>query len=284
VRLLFLSDSHLGFDLPVRPRVVRRRRGEDFFAMLDIALDTAVRARVDAVVHGGDVFFRSKVPPSIVDRVYARLLAFVSAHDIPLYLVPGNHERSRLPPSLLLAHPRVHVFDEPRVFTLDVGGARVALAGFPYVREIRARYASIAKALRAQARADVSAGFDAVLTGHIHRRQVLWREGVPVVYPGSIERTSFVEKDEPKGFFVIELRGAALFPRDLRFVRLPARPMFELTADHEDELCHRLGRLPADAVVRVTTRLPAARLRALAPVTMTVTSHQAREVPAISAL
>jgi hypothetical protein len=32
VRVLLLADSHLGFDLPVRPRSNRRRRGHDFLA------------------------------------------------------------------------------------------------------------------------------------------------------------------------------------------------------------------------------------------------------------
>jgi DNA repair exonuclease SbcCD nuclease subunit len=313
-RLLFFSDSHLGFDLPVRPRVARRRRGEDFFAMLDHVLEQAVHRRVDAVVHGGDVFFRSKIPPSIVDRVYARWLSFVTTHDLPLFLVPGNHERSRLPSSLLLVHPRIHVFDRPRSFSLDVGDARVALSGFPFVRDVRAPFSTIARALRADApgadvsllcmhhavqgatvgprdftfsdgpdvvRArDLAVGFDAVLSGHIHRRQVLWFDDVPVIYAGSIERTAFVEKDEPKGFFVIELAGHASNPaklraHDLRFVRLPARDMFELASDDRDELTHLLEGLPSDAVVRVSTSLPAFALRACAPPTMTITPRAA---------
>ena len=31
IRILFLADTHLGFDLPVKPRINRRRRGIDFF-------------------------------------------------------------------------------------------------------------------------------------------------------------------------------------------------------------------------------------------------------------
>jgi len=32
VRILLFADSHLGFDLPSRPRSTRRRRGHDFLA------------------------------------------------------------------------------------------------------------------------------------------------------------------------------------------------------------------------------------------------------------
>ena len=66
VRILFLADTHLGFDLPKTPRVNRRRRGPDFFTSLDRALAPAREGRVDLVVHGGDVFHRSRVRPEIV--------------------------------------------------------------------------------------------------------------------------------------------------------------------------------------------------------------------------
>ena len=35
VRILFLADTHLGYDLPFRPRIKRRRRGPEFFAIID---------------------------------------------------------------------------------------------------------------------------------------------------------------------------------------------------------------------------------------------------------
>ena len=51
VRILLLADSHLGFDLPVRPRVERRRRGHDFLANYASALQPALDGEVDIVVH-----------------------------------------------------------------------------------------------------------------------------------------------------------------------------------------------------------------------------------------
>ena len=56
--------------------------------------------------------------------------------------------------------------------------------------------------------------FLAVLSGHIHRFQVLTKDlwgrpiKIPILYPGSIERTSFAEKDEPKGYLKVELKKA----------------------------------------------------------------------------
>jgi DNA repair exonuclease SbcCD nuclease subunit len=37
IKVLLLADTHLGFDLPSRPRSERRRRGPDFFAMTRLA-------------------------------------------------------------------------------------------------------------------------------------------------------------------------------------------------------------------------------------------------------
>ena len=66
VRVLLLADTHLGFDLPVNPRVNRRRRGHDFLANYATALRPAINGEVELVVHGGDVFNRSRPPSSVV--------------------------------------------------------------------------------------------------------------------------------------------------------------------------------------------------------------------------
>ena len=74
LRVLFVSDTHLGFDLPARPRVDRRRRGPDFFAGFARALEPALRGEVDVVVHGGDLLYRSRVPATLVHRALQPLL------------------------------------------------------------------------------------------------------------------------------------------------------------------------------------------------------------------
>jgi exonuclease SbcD len=263
LRILLLADTHLGFDLPFRPRVERRRRGPDFFANFERALRPAMDGEVDLVVHGGDLLFRSKVPARLVEMAFAPL-ARVGRRGIPVYLVPGNHERSRIPYPLLALHRGVHIFDRPRTFPLEVRGVRVALSGFPFHRPgVRGAFRGLLDQVGSGGEAadlrllclheavegarvgpagytfrdrpdvirgrDLPPAFAAYLSGHIHRHQVLTRDlsgrrlPAPFFYPGSIERTSRAELGEPKGYLLIEVAPGRA-PR-WRFRELPTRPL-----------------------------------------------------------
>jgi DNA repair exonuclease SbcCD nuclease subunit len=246
-RILFLSDTHLGLDLPQHPRVARRRRGPDFFASFEGALAPALRGEVDLVVHGGDALFRSRVPPGLVTRAFAPLKQ-VAERGVPVCVVPGNHERSRIPHPELARHPGIFVFDRPRTFCFTVGGITLAVAGFPFVRHgLRAGFRGLLEStgwrdVSGDARlllvhqciegatvgprgftfrdgddviraGDLPRAFAAILAGHVHRFQSLTRDlrgrplPAPVLYAGSTERTSFAERDERKGFLRIDLEA-----------------------------------------------------------------------------
>jgi exonuclease SbcD len=286
---------------------------------------------VHAVVHGGDVFYRSRIPASLVQAGFVPLKKLAD-DGIPVYVVPGNHERSAIPFRLLAEYPGIHLFDRPQTFAAEWNGVRVALAGFPCGRkEVRKAFRALLEATaweRAQAdvnllcvhqcfegatvgpqnytfrynddvvrAADVPAAFAAVLAGHIHRHQVLTTDlrgrplPTPVIYPGSIERTAFAEREEDKGYVVLEVAPGAAPGGQLTewtFQTLPARPMVieEIDAAGVDAahlqrlVAGAIQRAPADAVLQLrvlgvpTTEgfkaLRAASLRALAPATMNV--------------
>lgn len=328
LRIIVCADTHLGFDAPVRPKVERRRRGEDFFANFQRVLDGANDRRAHLLVHGGDLFFRGRVPGAIVDRAYRMLVRFADG-GIPIVIVPGNHERSVLPTSLFLSHPNIHVYTQPETKLLDLGGRKIALVGIPCARDgIRLRFRELLSECGwervvcdvrflclHQAIEGATVGpadfafrwgddvlpmdqlppeFDAVLAGHIHRRQILLRRradgsSMPVVYPGSTERTSFAERGEPKGYFEIILSGGSREEKRLRteFVPLPARPMEDLLIEDDvtpedlpGSLRAGFAALDPEAVVRVrcakaippdTRRALTGRLlRETAPATMSV--------------
>ena len=332
VRILFLADTHLGFDLPVAPRVRRRRRGHDFLAAYQRALRPALAGSVDAVVHGGDLFHRPRVPTTLAVQAFDALRV-VADRGVPVFVVPGNHERARLPHPRFALHPRIHVFDEPRTFRFEARGVRLTLAGFPYVRkDVRSRFGELLAATGWRAggedvallcvhhcfegatvgprdfmfrgasdvirAGDVPRGIAAVLTGHVHRHQVLTRDlagrplPAPVLYPGSTERTAFAEMGEAKGYLVLDLGadGARMGGRLERweFHELPARPMAlaEIAAEGASraDLARRVdaavAAAPAGAVLRLRVHgrvadeargvLALPRLRSVAPSDMNV--------------
>lgn len=322
VRILLLGDSHLGFDLPVRPRTDRRRRGFDFLANYAAALAPARSGEVDLVVHAGDVFDRPTIDASVAYRAYEPLRR-VAELGVPVFVVPGNHERSRLPHAGLLSHPNVCVFDRPRTFAATIRGLTIGLSGFPYERrDVRTRFvelvnetrwhetpsavrllcihhcvegatcgpgnftfATASDVIRAP---DIGAPFAAVFTGHIHRHQVLQLRA-PVLYPASIERTSFAEIDEPKGFMVVHVSESE-GDCDVRweFRQLPARPMLlrdldvaTLDAANLDEAIRAIvGAADDDAIVSIRLVgsmtdahwpvISSARVRAFVPDSMNV--------------
>ncbi len=331
LRILLMADTHLGFDLPFRPRIQRRRRGPEFFANFSRALDEALSLEVDAIVHGGDLFYRSRIQPRLAQMVFNPLKK-VAAQGIPVFIVPGNHERSMIPHSQFSFHPNICVFTSPRTFRLEMRGYRLAVSGFPFVRHaVRRRFKSLvqdtdwrahdahfrllcmhqsvegaavdpagyvfrrgADVIRA---ADIPGDFAAVLCGHIHRFQVLKSDlhgrpmASPIFYPGAIDRVSFAERNEPKGYVLIELpiatSGQPLKPK-WKFCPLPTRPMVRVGLRPgrmnrhalAARLKHKLAQLPPEAVVKVNLLgavtddqakvLGAAFLRALAPTTMNV--------------
>jgi exonuclease SbcD len=330
VRILFLADTHLGFDFAFRPRIQRRRRGPEFFANFERALRPALEGRVDCVVHGGDLLYRSKVPAGLVAMAFEPLKA-VADKGIPIYLVPGNHERSAIPHRHLAVHPRIHIFDKPGCFVLQKSNLTLALSGFPFVRQgIRKRFSEVLEdtgwrdvaatvhvlcihqaidgatvgptgyrfgyAADVINPSDIPTGICAVLSGHIHRFQVLTHNlkggslPTPIFYPGSIERTSFAEKNEPKGYLILELEGDG--PRSKlkrwEFTELPARPMTQLALNISGQtgtqlkswIQSRINKLPPDSIVKIKVCdkaspdamevLRAASLRALAPPTMNI--------------
>ncbi len=233
LRLLLLADTHLG--LP----------STEFFSSFERALLPALRGEVDLVVHGGDVLFRSKVKPGLVLRAFAPLKRVADA-GVPVIVVPGNHERSAIPYPLLAAHPGVHILDRPRTVALTARGTTVALSAFPNDRDsIRETFGDLLERTEwRRSSADIRllvmhqtvegasvgpvgytfrsapdvipgraipAGFAAVLSGHIHRHQVLTADlrgralASPVFYAGATARTSSAERDEAKGYVTMEI-------------------------------------------------------------------------------
>ncbi|MBN1999239.1 metallophosphoesterase [candidate division KSB1 bacterium] len=290
IKILLLADTHLGFDFPIKPRVQKTRRGPDFFSNYLKALRPALQGNVNMVVHGGDMFFRSRVHPLVVSMAFEPLLKIADA-GTPVFIAAGNHERSRIPVSLFEKHRNIFIFDRPDTFSLNINRIKIGMAGFPCIREnSREKFASMVEKTRwrkqncdmyflavhqafqgAQVGAqnftftsgadvitpnDIPSEFSAVLSGHIHRYQVLneyfselYR--CPVFYPGATERTSFSERHETKGFIILTLDDTKSIKWE--FFPLPTRPMVEislLNKNFQSVVCE-IENLRSNSIVKV---------------------------------
>src|SRR5690242_11800997 len=76
--------------------------------------------------------------------------------------------------------------------------------------------------------------FDYVALGHIHKFQDLNKSGQPhVVYCGSPDRIDFGERDEEKGFVLVELRKGGA---DYRHIAVDkSRPLLDIDVRAEDD-------------------------------------------------
>ncbi|AYO30532.1 MAG: repair protein SbcD/Mre11 [Thermoanaerobacteraceae bacterium] len=85
MRFLFFTDTHIKGTNP-------QNRKDNFLETLQKkikeVLDIAVEKKVDVILHGGDIFDRPDVSPSLV-REFVVLL---NKYSIPVYAVAGNHD------------------------------------------------------------------------------------------------------------------------------------------------------------------------------------------------
>ncbi|GAB4167673.1 MAG: hypothetical protein Kow00108_00200 [Calditrichia bacterium] len=297
IRIIFFSDTHLGFDYPIHPRVDKLRRGGDFFDRFLKVLAYAEQTKPHLVIHGGDLFFRSKISPVIRDKAYGIISSFVDRTKIPFIIVPGNHERSNLPESIFLHQPDLYIFRGPVLFDFIINNQKIKILGFPFIRnnvndvfrKIIQRYLvskpeelNLLVMHQAIEGATVGPGnyifkpghdvlainhipdiFSAVLCGHIHRQQVILKQGsngvfTPIIHAGSTERTSFAEKDEKKGFFDLSFSWNVQKSRwDIlyNFVELKSRPMIEIVLTDTSQFSEswirkKISELPFGSIVK----------------------------------
>lgn len=268
----------MGHDFAVR-RSKWPKRGQDFFDNFDRVLDYALDTRADLVLHAGDLFFRAKIPESIVQLVYKRIYEF-SKHNIPLLIVPGNHERSRFPRSPLINNDNVFIFNYPKSFTFDLENTKISVGGFPYIYDsIRDHFTGILRETQLLEQSsdlkilmhhhamegstcgpgnymfrhnedviqkkDVPPEIDLVLCGHIHRNQELKAvsqgKTIPILYSGSSERTAFAEMGEQKGFYHIRVIAEPKPHFEWTFKNLPMRPMHQIVVKEASDTIQNIN-------------------------------------------
>lgn len=93
MKALHLADTHVGHENYGRlnPETGLNTRLEDFVRSLRFAFETAIDEEVDLVLFCGDAY-RTCDPTPTHQREFARALRLLGQADIPILLVPGNHD------------------------------------------------------------------------------------------------------------------------------------------------------------------------------------------------
>lgn len=293
IRILHTADSHIGAELPIRPRLARPRRGDDFLDSFLRVVHVAREERVDLLIHSGDLFDSPR--PSARALMAASLpLKELADEGIAVIIVPGNHERSAIPASLFLAHPGIAIVREPCTLAFEIAGARVAVSAMPCIRRgagggfagaldatgwagigadvrVLALHQAIDSAVCSPAdyrfragddviaRRAIPASFDYVAAGHVHRHQRLAPAAglaQQIVYAGSPDRITFAEKDEAKGCVLVAHDGARIA---WRFVEHEVRPMrvhpLVATARERDRLREEIEGVLSNAPPRAVVQV-----------------------------
>lgn len=230
MKLLAVADTHFGFNLG-RTATARKKTADAMFQSFKNIVHEAKRLKVDAIIHCGDVFNRSNPPDIEVKRVYRAIEDILDA-NIGFIVVPGNHDRAHLPESLYMHYSdNFHQFNKLGTFKFE----GINFIGFPFeYRNPKAVFNKAIEKIKSQPNQQYfimchqlfyGAEFGphrfrftvqddviqpknlphnllAVISGHIHRAQVLG--GGKVFYTGSTERTDFVEAIEDKVMLYID--------------------------------------------------------------------------------
>ena len=119
MRILHFADLHLGVETYgyIDPTTGLSSRFSDFLCALDEVIDYAVDSDIDLVIFCGDAY-RSRDPSQTCQREFAKRVKRLSSHNIPLFLLAGNHDL----PNAVGRATAVEIFDTLSVANVTVAG------------------------------------------------------------------------------------------------------------------------------------------------------------------
>jgi len=85
MRILFFTDTHIR---GTNPQNRKDNFVETLFRKLEEVFDIAKKNNVDMLLHGGDIFDRPDISPSLVRD----LIILIGKYSFPIYAVAGNHD------------------------------------------------------------------------------------------------------------------------------------------------------------------------------------------------
>lgn len=238
LKILHTADWHLGRRFPLFPEEAQKKLSRARMDVILNILDLARRNAVQAVLCAGDLFDDPN-PEAIFWEELAKILRDHSAPDIPIFLVPGNHDPLTNESVWSPTHPfRARLPKWTHVVDRDDFVYEISKDAVLYARPCRSKAGENDLALTLPPRtpgdeklrigcvhgstfdidghetnfpicrdAGLQRGLDYLAIGDIHSfRDVTPNSSVPTVYPGAPEPTSFDERDAGKVVLVALFR------------------------------------------------------------------------------
>ena len=142
MKILHFADLHLGVESYGRldPATGLSSRLLDCLAALDKVVDYALENKVDLVLFCGDAY-KTREPSPTQQREFAKRISHLSAGNIPVFLLVGNHD---LPNAIgratateifdTLAVRNVYVSSRPDIYQIPTPGGPVQVVSLPWPR------------------------------------------------------------------------------------------------------------------------------------------------------
>jgi DNA repair exonuclease SbcCD nuclease subunit len=274
VQIVHCSDLHLDRNFNVGSIARNYERKRDLDANFIEIVNYAIENRSDLFLISGDVFDR--VNPGNFSRDFlARQLKKLNAHGIPVFIIGGNHDVPKVPEVPTLALDVLDTVGLATVFsrsdlmmqrTLQIAGLKVCISGKSYFSQREGEnpiagqrvpldgdvnilmlhgslqgldVVSSVPQLSSQnpfAPEDIPRKLDFLALGHFHNGFDRRVGRCLVCNPGSIEKLTWAEINDSKGFYWVELDREG---SESEFVRLGTRPMrdeqFAFTGEEVDD-------------------------------------------------
>ena len=265
LQILHCSDVHLDRNFNISNLDRAQERKQDIERNFAKVVQYALGNKPDIFLITGDLFDRYS--PSNSARVFVTdKVKELKEADIRVFIIGGNHDVPKfgsqpLAIDVLGSAGIASVFSKSDVIQkqiLDVDGKRVCIAGKSYFSQFESEnplrgvkiplegdynilmiHASLQglnvvpsipeMAFQNPFRpGDLAPGLNYLALGHFHNHFEREHDGCKIVNPGSVERLSWGELNDEKGFVWAELNGSEV---SAEFIKLETRKMAEYTLD-----------------------------------------------------
>jgi len=263
VQILHCSDMHLDKNFNMANLARAQERKEDLNRNFSAAVDYALRNRPDLFLMTGDIFDR--VSPGNAARILVtEKVRQLKEAGISVFMIGGNHDVPKLGGQhlaidVLSSAGLATVFSRSDEFerrVLQVNGRSVCVAGKSYFSQVESEnplrgrkvpiegdynllmlhgslqglnvFSSVPEMASQNPfrPEDIKAGLNYLALGHFHNYYERDHEACKIVNPGSMEKLSWAEMNDEKGFVWAELNRSEV---STEFIRLETRLMEKYT-------------------------------------------------------